>query len=76
MQMLPIPAFRLSSTALLLNLSIRHSQQQWPREQLLGPWQLGSPCTVRQISSLLSTWEHGRGMHQYQFTVGLVATKA
>lgn len=76
MQMQHIPAFRLSSNILLLSLSIRHSQQQWPREQVLGPWQLGSPFTVRQISSFLSTWEHGRGMHQYQSTVGLAATKA
>ena len=74
--MLHIPAFRLSNKVLLLNLSIRHSQQLWPREQLLGQWRLGSPCTVRQISSLLSTWEHGRGMHPYRFTVGLAATKA
>ena len=71
-----IQAFRLSSNILLLNLSIRHSQQQWPRVQVLGPWRLSSPCTVRQISGFLSTWEYGRGMHQYQFTVGLAATKA
>ena len=73
-QMLHIPAFRLSSRILLLNLSIRHSQQQWLREHLLGPWPSGSPCTVHQISNFQSTWEHS--LPRYQLTVGLVAAKA